>query len=92
MLASHVGDEENDAEHDAESAHNNVADCQKVVRAAQNVSGREHEVLIAGKRAHIVEVHDFQIVCSLLEFGFDFAIKFAEVRKACGTHPHNEVL
>lgn len=91
VLASHIGDEENDSEHDAESAHNNVADCQEIVRAAQNVSGREHEVLVTGKGAHIVEVRDFQVVRSLLEVGFDLAIKFAEVGKACGAHPHNEV-
>ena len=91
MLASHVGNEENDSEHDAESANNDVANCQEIVRAAENVRSGEHEVLVARKGAHIVEVIDFQRIISLLEVGFDLAIKFAEVWKACCAHPHNEV-
>jgi len=91
VLASHVGDEENDSEHDAESANNDVANCQEIVCAAENVRSGEHEVLVARKGAHVVLVPDFQNITSLLEVAFDLAIKFAEVWKTCCAHPHNEV-
>ena len=80
LLASHVGDEEYDAEHYAEGTNDDVADCEEVVGTAKNVSGREHEVLAASKGAHIIVVLDIKVVRSLLEVVLDLAVKFTEVR------------
>lgn len=91
LLASHVGDEEDDAEHYAQSANNDVADSQEVVGASEHVRGGEDEVLAASEGAHIVVVHDLQLVLALGHVAFDHAVQLAEVGQTSRTHPDNEV-
>lgn len=58
LLAAHVGNEEDDAEHDAECAHDDVADGEEVVCTAKKVRGGEDKVLAASEGADIVIVLD----------------------------------
>lgn len=89
--ASHVGDEENDAEHDAEGTNYDVADGEEIVGAAKDVSSREHEVLAAIERAYIVSVVNRQRVITFGQILYDLAVQLAEVRQTCSSHPHDEV-
>ena len=91
LLASHVGDEEDDAEHDAESTHNDVAHGQEVVGASKHVGGGEDEVLAAGEGAHIVVVVDLQFVLALAQVALDHTVQLAEVGQTSRAHPNNEV-
>ena len=91
LLTAHVGDEEDDSEHDAESTDNDVADSKEVVGTAKKVGGREHEVLAFGEGAHIVVALDLESVAALGEILLDLSPKFAEVRKTSSTHPDNKV-
>ena len=45
LASSHVSDEEYDAEHDAEGAHNDVADGKEVVCSTEHIRRRQNEVL-----------------------------------------------
>ena len=76
----HVSDKEDDAEHDAEGANNNVADGQEVVLATENVSGRNDEVLVPTEAANIVVILDLDFVFSCLKISIDFTVELAEVR------------
>ena len=67
MFPSHVGDEEDDAEHDAEGANNDVADSEEVVGATENVCGGEYEVLAAGKGVDLVSVPNLESVFTLIQ-------------------------
>lgn len=92
LLPAHVGDEEDDAEHDAESADDDVADRQEVVGTAEQVGRGQHEVLAAGKEAHVVSVEDLQRVGPLFQVVRDLTVELAEVGEAGGAHPNNEFL
>ena len=92
LFPSHVGNEEDDAEHDAEGANNDVADGEEVVGATENVGGGENEVLAAGKGVDLVSIPNFESVFTLLHILVNLSPQFAEVRETGGSHPDDEVL
>ena len=49
LLATHIGNEEDDSKHDAKGADDDVADSEEVVGATEHVRRREHEVLAASE-------------------------------------------
>jgi len=56
--SAHVGNEEDNAEGDAEGSNDDVANGEEVVGTAKNVSRREHEILASIERTDIVRVAD----------------------------------
>lgn len=76
---AHVGNEEDDAEGDAEGSNDDVANGEEVVSAAKYISRREHEILASIERTDIVLVIDDKIILASGHVLLDLAPKFAEV-------------
>jgi len=92
FLLLEEGDEEDDGENEAQGAHNDVANCEEVVLAAQGISGREDKALVSIEAIHIVVIRNRQRVIAGLEVGLDLSPKFAEVGQTSCSHPYDEVL
>ena len=88
----HVGNEEDDGEHDAEGADDDVADGEEVVLAAEQVGRRDHEVLVPAEVAHVVVILDLDFVVPWHKIAVNFAVELAEIGKPGSPHPHDEVL
>ena len=91
-LLSHVCEEEDDCEDQAEGSYHYIADSQEIVLSSQGIGSRQHKALLSFVASHIIYIIDFHLVSSLLQVLFKPPIKFSEIRESCGSHPNNEML
>ena len=89
---AHVRDEEDDSEGDAKGSHDDVADGQEVVGAAEDIGSWEHEVLATIEWIDLVRVLNRELVFTFGQVIFNLAVQLAEVGQTSCSHPDNEVL
>jgi len=82
LLLADVSDEEDDGEHDAECAHDDVADGQEVVLSSEHVGRRKDECFLTLEAAHIVVVLDLDGVGAFLKVSVFRSTSSSFVRKA----------
>ena len=92
VLFLEESNQENYCKDQAQRAYNDVAHSQEVVFATKGVCGWQNEALVTVEAIHIVIVLDHNLIVAWFNILGDFSVKFAEVGKTCGSHPHDEML